>query len=104
MGNRMNFDNVQVIGMQTTDGERFAAFATLPGTLEQTQEGVVRTGPAIDPRGKTLLESAGASAMQSEADLREKLAELGMRAETIEQKFNAARLWMTTVTITEPAC
>lgn len=102
MGNDMDFDNVRVIGMQTTEGECFAAFSTLPGTLEQTQEGELRTGPTIDPRGKALLESAGACAMQGEGDLREKLAGLGMRAGTIEQKFNAARLWMTTITITEP--
>jgi hypothetical protein len=94
----MNFDDVRVIAMRTAEGERFAALWT---EIPASPQGELRMGRTVDRDRNPLLERVGACVMQPETDLSRRLARLGMSADAIEQRFETARTWITTVAVTD---
>ena len=97
----MDFADVRVMAARTADGELFSAVWTVCGTTVTTSEGEMRTGTGLDRDRNVILEDLGACSLQSDADLRPKLARLGLTDDAITQKFESARAWMTTIVISE---
>jgi hypothetical protein len=58
-------------------------------------------GPGLDRDRNSILERLGACSLQSEAELRTKLVQLGLTVDEIAQKIESARAWMTTIVISE---
>jgi hypothetical protein len=97
----MDFTDLRVMAAGTVEGERFSAVWTVRGTTITTPEGEMMTGPGLDRDRNKVLERLGACSLQSEAELRSKLGQLGLTDDAITQKFEFARAWMTTIVISE---
>jgi hypothetical protein len=97
----MDFTDLRIMAARTADGEVFSAVWTVCGMTVTTSQGEVRTGPSLDRGRNAILERLGTCSLQDETELRHKLVRLGLTADEIAQKFESARAWMTTITISE---
>jgi hypothetical protein len=95
-----------VTGMRTVDGERFFVGRRVNGHIVEDTEAAAESTfpPELSAPARKALEVVGITpyAPIREADLREKLGQLGLREFEIDSYFVEARRWMTHVSTVWP--
>lgn len=101
----MEFENLVIAGMRTSEGERFLVGAQARGALltdESVDTAPPQFPPPLDHSQRKALERAGIRpyTLMPESVLRAGLSEFGLSEEEIEKRFAAARKLISTVTET----